>query len=102
MTYLVKSKKQDTSQPIYSKPPNYSLQRVESLEKTETMAWMECKMAEAMDQLETISLKESVIWKAWVRCKEGLRLAHWQWEIGEAAARMETMGHQPILALKLT
>ena len=57
---------------------------------------------EASEQLETISLKESIIWKAWVRWKEGLRLAHRQWGIGEAAARMETSSQQPILALKLT
>jgi len=76
--------------------------QVESLEETETMAWMECKATEAMDWLETISLKESLIWKAWVRWEEGLRLAHQKWEIGEATARMETMGHQPILTLKLT
>jgi len=42
--------------------------------------WMECKMTEASGQLEVMPL---IIWKAWARWEEGLRLAHRQWEIGE-------------------
>jgi len=30
-----------------------------------------------------------------------MKLAHRQWEIGKAAARMQTTGEQPILMLKL-
>ena len=40
-------------------------------------------MTEASGQLEVMPLKESIIWKAWARWEEGLRLAHRQWEIGE-------------------
>jgi len=75
---------------------------VKSQKEAEMMAWMEQKMTKASDELKIVSLKESIIWKAWVRWEEGLRLAHRQQEIGEAAARMETMYHQPILVLKLT
>jgi len=71
-------------------------------EETKTAAWIEHKMTEASDQLETSSLKESIIHKAWVRWEEGLRLAHMQQEIGEATARMETTKGQPILMLRLT
>ena len=59
-------------------------------------------MIEASYWLEIISLNESIIWKAWVGWEEGLRLAHRQWEIGEATVRMETTDFQPILVLKLT
>jgi len=59
-------------------------------------------MTEALDQLKVVSLKESIIRKAWARWEEGLRLAHRQWEIGEAAMRMETASNQPILTLRLT
>ena len=75
---------------------------VESQKEAKMGAWMERKMTKASDQLEIITLKGSVIQKAWARWEEGLRLAHRQQEIGEAAARMETMYHQPILVLKLT
>jgi len=33
--------------------------------------------------------------------EEGMRLAHRQWEIGEAAARMQTTSEQLTLVLKL-
>ena len=65
-------------------------------EEGKVAAWIACKMTKASDQLDYISLKESVIWKAWIG------LAHRQWEIGEAAARMETTSAQPILVLRLT
>jgi len=58
-------------------------------------------MTEALDQLKIVSLQELVIWNAWVRWEEGLRLAYRQWEIGEAAARMQTTCAQLILILKL-
>ena len=73
--------------------------QLESPGEDEMGTWMECKMTEALGQLEVMSLKESIIGKAWARWEEGLRLAHRQWEIGEAATRMETMGDQPILVL---
>ena len=75
---------------------------VESWEGDEMGAWMECKVSETLDQLIVISLKELIIWKAWTGWEEGLRLAHRQQEIREAAARMETVSNQPILTLKLT
>ena len=71
-------------------------------EEDKAAAWITCKMTEALEWLEYISLKESVIWKAWIGWEEGLRLAHRQQEIGEAAARMETTSSQPILTLRLT
>jgi len=42
-----------------------------------------------LDQLEIMSLKELIIWKAWAGWEEGLRLSHKQWEIWEAEARMQ-------------
>ena len=48
------------------------------------------KTTEASDWFEVFSLKESMIKKAWAEWEEGLMLAHKQWEIGEAAVRMET------------
>ena len=71
-------------------------------EEAETVAWIKHKMTKALDQLELISLQESIIQKAWARWEEGLRIAHRQWEIGEAAMRMKTTSEQPILALKLS
>ena len=64
--------------------------------------WMEHKMTKASGRLVVMSLKELIIWKAWTGWEEGLRLAHRQREIGEAATRMETMGDQLILMLKLS
>jgi len=55
-----------------------------------------------LDQLELISLQESIVHKALARLEEGNRLAHRQQEIGEAAMRMQTTGEQPILMLKLS
>jgi len=75
---------------------------IDSQEEAETRAWMEHKMTEALDQLEIMSLKELIIWKAWAGWEEGLRLSHKQWEIGEAAAKMQTTSDQLILMLKLT
>jgi len=75
---------------------------VETHEEDEMGMWMECKMTEALDQLEFISLKESIIRKAWDGWEEGLRLAHRQWEIGEATMRVETVSDQLILTLKLS
>jgi len=60
------------------------------------------KMTKALDWLEVNSLKESIIWKAWARWEEGVRLAHRKREIGEAAMRMETLSNQPILTHKLS
>jgi len=51
-------------------------------EETEVVAWIEHKKSEALDQLKTISLKESIIWKALIGWEEDLRLAHRQQEIG--------------------
>jgi len=34
-------------------------------EETKMGAWMECKMTKALDQLKLVSLKESIIQKAW-------------------------------------
>ena len=64
-------------------------------------AWIEQQMTEASDWLELISLQESIIQKAWARWEEGMRLAHRQWETGEAGMRMKPTGEQPILMLKL-
>jgi len=41
--------------------------QVEGQKEAETGAWMEWKMTEVLDQLEIISFKESIIWKAWAR-----------------------------------
>ena len=76
--------------------------QVKSQEEAEMGAWMEHKTTEASDQFKIISLKESILWKAWSRWEEGLRFAHKQQDIGEAAVRMETTSDQPILTLKLT
>ena len=70
-------------------------------EEDEAAAWIMHKTTEALDWLKYISLKESIIWKAWIGWEEGLRLAHRQ-QIGEAAARMETTSALPILMLRLT
>ena len=51
-------------------------------EQTETAAWVEWQATEASNQLEHISLQESIVWKAWARWEEGMRLAHREWEIG--------------------
>ena len=64
-------------------------------------AWVEWQVTEASNQLEYISLQESIIQKSWAGWEEGMRLAHRQWEIGEAAARMETTSEQLTLVLKL-
>jgi len=45
-------------------------------------------MTKATHWFKNISLKESIVWKAWPGWEEGLRLAHRQQEIGEAATRM--------------
>jgi len=71
-------------------------------EETKAAAWIKHKMTEALDRLKTISLKDSIIWKAWVGWEEGLRLAHRQQEIGEASTRLETTSDQPILTLRLS
>jgi len=71
--------------------------QVETQEETELGAWMENKRTETSDPLELVSLKESIIRKAWVGWEEGLKLSHRQQEIGEVAARMETASNQPIL-----
>ena len=39
--------------------------QVETYEEDEMGVWMECKMTEASDQLEVISLKELIMQKAW-------------------------------------
>jgi len=54
-----------------------------------------------MNWLEYVSLKESIFRKSWAGWEEGMRLAHRQQEIGEAAARMQTTGEQLTLVLKL-
>ena len=38
-------------------------------EETEVAAWIEQKTNKASDWLKTISLKESIIWQAWIRGK---------------------------------
>ena len=70
-------------------------------EETETAAWVKRQVTEASDQLEYVPLQESIVWKAWAGWEEGMRLAHRQWEIGEAAARMQTTSEQQTLMLKL-
>jgi len=70
-------------------------------EETEMAAWVEWQATEASDQLKHISLQESIIQKAWAGWEEGMRLAHRQQEIGEAAVRMQTTSEQLILMLKL-
>jgi len=75
---------------------------VETHEEDEMGVWMDCKTTEVSDWFKVISLKESIIWKAWARWEEGLRLAHRQWEIGGATTGMETMSNQPMLTLKLS
>jgi len=76
--------------------------QVESQEAAEMGAWMEHKITKASDWLKIVTLKELIIRKSLARWEEGLRLAHKQWEIGEAAVRMETMSDHPILMLKLS
>jgi len=58
-------------------------------EETEMAAWVKWQVTKASDWLEHISLQESIIWKAWAGWEEGMRLAHRQQEIGEAAMRMK-------------
>ena len=70
-------------------------------EETKTAAWIKRQVTKASDWLEYMSLKESIIWKAWAGWEEGMRLAHRQWEIGKEAARMQTTGEQLTLMLKL-
>ena len=60
------------------------------------------KTTKASDQLELVSLKESIIQKAWAGWEEGLRLGHRKWEIGEATVMMESTNDQLILTLRLT
>jgi|SRR5882724_7024193 len=76
--------------------------QVETCEEEKTVAWMEHKTTEASSWLEVISLKESILWKAWAGWEEGLRLARRQQKIGEATTRMETMSDQLIPVLKLS
>src|SRR5882724_13469163 len=55
-------------------------------EETDTAAWVERQATKARNRLEYVSLQESMIRKSWAGWEEGMRLAHRQWEIGEAAA----------------
>ena len=55
----------------------------------------------ASDQVEHVSLQESIVWKVCSGWEEGMRLAHRQREIGEAAMRMQTTSEQLTLVLKL-
>jgi len=70
-------------------------------EETDMAAWVEWQATEATNQLEYVSLQESIIRKSWAGWEEGMRLAHRQQEIGEAAVRMQTTGEQLTLVLKL-
>jgi len=56
-------------------------------EETEMAAWVKWQVTKAADQLEHVSLQEYIVWKAWAGWEEGMRLAHRQREIGEAAVR---------------
>ena len=64
----------------------------ETNEEDETGAWMEFKMTKASGQLEVISLKELIIWKAWAGWEEGLRLA--QQAVGEWWGRHKDGNHE--------
>jgi len=70
-------------------------------EETE-MGSLEVRQPKPSDQLELVSLKESIIQKAWAGWEEGLRLGHRKWEIGEATVMMESTNDQLILTLRLT
>jgi len=70
-------------------------------EETKTATRIDRQATEASNQLEYMPLQESIVWKAWAGWEEGMRLAHRQWEIGEAAVRMQTTGEQLTLVLKL-
>jgi len=70
-------------------------------EETETATWIKQQATEASNQLEYVPLQESIVWKAWAGWEEGMRLAHRQQEIGEAATRMQTTSEQLTLVLKL-
>jgi len=70
-------------------------------EETDTAAWVEQQATKATNWLENVSLQESIVRKSWAGWEEGMRLAHRQWEIGKAAAMMQTTSEQLTLVLKL-
>jgi len=59
-------------------------------------------MAEVSEETENISMQESLIWEAWCRWKEHLRMAHRMWRVRGVALWDESTWDLLLHVRKLT